>query len=268
MVVIDEVDACLIRRETRAELQALLGKYLSPSYLTAELEEEAALDMSGNRRSFDDEDYELPQGVMKESSGGKERTAETALAPWKLVHRQTIFASATIPQHNHFIRQCVQQQWTLNQPVHIQVTPGELMPPQLKHNYLVCPSKAHKISALRSLLKREAPRGMKACAIFTADDYEAQEIAEKIEDLVVELSNDSSSQRAEDQGEGGGGGLQALISRDHIKRRASIMEKFRSSASRVLVTTDFAARGLDIPQVSKKSPSNEELTCTYSFHCS
>ena len=49
----------------------------------------------------------------------------------------------------------------------------------------------------------------------------------------------------------GAAGVQALISRDHIKRRASIMDNFRSGASCVLVTTDFAARGLDLPQVGR-----------------
>ena len=131
MVVIDEVDACLIRRESRAQLQALLGKYLSPSYLTAELEEEAArsLESGGGgagMKNDDGDDVLLPQGVMKESSSSSGKmVAETALAPWRLVRRQTVFASATIPQHHHFIKQCVQQQWTLSQPLHVQVTPGE-----------------------------------------------------------------------------------------------------------------------------------------------
>ena len=62
------------------------------------------------------------------------------------------------------------------------------------------------MSALRSLLKREMSkreeedykRGLTACAIFTADDYEAQQIAENIADLVKELS--------QSQGQLGGGG--------------------------------------------------------------
>ncbi len=254
MVIIDEVDACLTRRETRAQLQALLGKYLSPSFLTTELEEEAALAAGGSK---EEEEVMLPQGAMKEGGGG---SSGKELAPWKLVHRQTVFASATIPQHNHFIKQCVQQQWTLRQPMHVQVTPGELMPPQLQHNYLQCPTKTDKLAALRAFLKRERSKGrLQACVIFTADDDEAQDIAEGLagaEGLVVEAGDGGEETEKEgapkphSKKKAGVPALQALVSTDHIKRRAKIMEAFRAGTSRALVTSDFAARGLDVPRIS------------------
>jgi len=246
MVVIDEVDACLTRRETRAQLQALLGKYLSPSFLTTELEEEAAVAAGAGKG---DEALLLPQGAMKEGGGGSGGSEARQLAPWKLVHRQTVFASATIPQHNHFIKQCVQQQWTLRQPVHVQVTPGELMPPQLQHNYLVCPTKADKLAALRAFLRRERSKGrLQACAIFTADDQEAEDIAAGL--AGSEGLKEEEEEEEEEGGKKGKGGLQALLSTDHIKRRAKVMDAFRAGESRALVTTDFAARGLDVPRIS------------------
>jgi len=243
MVVIDEVDACLTRRETRAQLQALLGKYLSPSFLTSELEEEAALAAKGGTG---DETLLIPQGAMKEGGGGSGGDEARQLAPWKLVQRQTVFVSATIPQHNHFIKQCVQQQWTLRQPIHVQVTPGELMPPQLQHYYLVCPTKAEKLAALRAFLRREQSKGrLQACAIFTADDQDAEVIAAGL------VESDGLDEEEEEEGEKKRkGGLQALLNKDHIKRRAKVMDAFRAGESRVLVTTDFAARGLDIPRIS------------------
>jgi hypothetical protein len=98
MVVVDEVDACLLQQDTRAQLHTLLAKYLSPSYLTAELEEQM-------------------EREREEGPGGSGR----AFKPWRLARRQTVFCSATIPQHHHFVRQCVQQQWTIGTPMHVQV---------------------------------------------------------------------------------------------------------------------------------------------------
>jgi len=70
-------------------------------------------------------------------------------------HRQTIFASATIPQHNHFMRQCVRNGWTLREPVRVNVSPGELVPPTLKHVYVVCRDRSTKVAGLRRWMKKE-----------------------------------------------------------------------------------------------------------------
>ena len=43
--------------------------------------------------------------------------------------------------------------------------------------------------------------------------------------------------------------VQALLQYDNIRKRGQIMEEFRTGACRVLVTTDFASRGLDVPEV-------------------
>jgi len=90
-VVLDEVDACLLSEETREELHTLLAKYLSPSYMSAELLSE----LEDNSKTT------VAAGLFKERGAVN---AET-LAPWKQSPRQTVFCSATIPQHNHFIKQ-------------------------------------------------------------------------------------------------------------------------------------------------------------------
>lgn len=51
--------------------------------------------------------------------------------------RQTVFASASIPQHNHFLRDCVQQKWTKSNVVHVHVNSVEPMPSCLRHRYMV-----------------------------------------------------------------------------------------------------------------------------------
>lgn len=241
MVVVDEVDACLTSPETGRELQGLLGKYLSPSFLTAELEEEAT---ATGGSSKDEEGPLLPQGAMKDGGGEKGGRVARKLAPWRLVHRQTLFVSASIPQHKHFIKQCVQQQWTLREPMHVHVTPGELMPPGLRHGYLVAPTKADKPAALLAFLRRERAKGrLQACVIFTADDREAEKMA-----AILARSGGLAAGGQEPRGESSV--VQALVGGEHITRRAKVMDAFRAGESWGLVTTDFAARGLDVPRVS------------------
>ncbi|CAN0472843.1 unnamed protein product, partial [Laminaria digitata] len=47
-----------------------------------------------------------------------------------------------------------QKQWTLTEPVHVQVHAKEAMPPCLTHFYVVCPPE-QKLPVLRALIKRE-----------------------------------------------------------------------------------------------------------------
>lgn len=85
-VVVDEVDACLLSEATRASLHELLARSLSPTHAEDEEDEDMA-------------------GLVEV---GLQISGDEVLSIRKPTGRQTVFASATVPQHNHFIRQCVQ----------------------------------------------------------------------------------------------------------------------------------------------------------------
>ncbi|CAK9173654.1 unnamed protein product [Ilex paraguariensis] len=76
-------------------------------------------------------------------------------------HRQTIFASASIPQHRRFLYDCIQQKWTKADVVHVHVNPIEPMPSSLHHRFVIC-GKKERHTALLSLLQSDAPQ----CAII------------------------------------------------------------------------------------------------------
>ncbi|KAK9288114.1 hypothetical protein L1049_016562 [Liquidambar formosana] len=51
-------------------------------------------------------------------------------------NRQTVFASASIPQHRRFLYDCIQQKWTKSDVVHVHVNPIEPMPSCLHHRFV------------------------------------------------------------------------------------------------------------------------------------
>lgn len=229
-VVVDEVDACLGKRETSNELHMLLSRYLSPTYSESE-----------------------EGGALSESS------ASNLLEDNRIVSyrkdRQTIFASATIPQHNHFMKQCVQQQWTVREPLHVQVTPGELIPPSIDHSYVVCSSMGSKLGGLKRLLAREAEKGKLSRALIFADEFRP------IEEFAVAISNELNGIVWKEMYNLADADLnQPIISvlrlEDSLSARAAAMDVFQAeqevdeSHIRVLLSTDLAARGLDVAGVS------------------
>eukprot|EP00752_Nemacystus_decipiens_P005841 g5276.t1 len=90
-VVVDEVDACLLSEGTRSWLHELLARSLSPTHAEED----------------DQEDDEEAARLVVVGAGRV--TGAAVPANKRVKDRQTVFASATVPQHNHFIRQCVQQ---------------------------------------------------------------------------------------------------------------------------------------------------------------
>jgi superfamily II DNA/RNA helicase len=90
MVVVDEVDACLASGANRKSLHELLSRHLSPT---------AALD---------GDDGVADPGGSGANAGQRGRR--------RLQHRQTVFASATVPQRRHFVRYGVESRfWVLRQ---------------------------------------------------------------------------------------------------------------------------------------------------------
>ena len=101
--------------------------------------------------------------------------------------RQTIFCSATIPQHRHFLKQCVQNQWmTGNQPpqyIALQSSSSSApqpLPAQLRHAYWVCSHTSTKLAVLRRLLQKIQRADPNAKVLVFADTQRPLEEMAKV----------------------------------------------------------------------------------------
>lgn len=272
-VVVDEVDACLLNNSGSivsaksnknlnlsgmhsGPLHELLSRYLSPTY--DEAEEEGAMQIEQDGRVV---------------SHGTDR--------------QTVFVSATIPQHNHFLKQCVQNQWMVREPVHVCASPGELIPPTLKHVYVVCKGMEQKMAGLVRMIHKEMDKAKKTgqasvrILIFCEPNRPLEKMGEALKrELLKRLSDDYDVTSS------------VLRYDDPTTVRVNAMEKFRGTDTylggriidtprtsttdspdayeldngtkeepkkletngkkilRILLSTDLAARGLDIAEIT------------------
>ncbi|KAJ1704259.1 hypothetical protein LUZ63_004038 [Rhynchospora breviuscula] len=152
--------------------------------------------------------------------------------------RQTVLASASIPQHNRFLHDCVQQKWTKRDVVHVHVHPVEPMPPQLHHKFLICTRK-ERLQVLLQLLDRDNP---KSAIIFVSEQSEKSKKAGHIPSttLVYEFLKDSYY-----------GELDVLVLEQdmNFNARATSFSEARHKGF-LLVSTDIASRGFDLPQTT------------------
>lgn len=154
-------------------------------------------------------------------------------------NRQTVFASASIPQHNQFLNEAVQQKWTKRDVIHIHVSPVEPMPSRLSHRFIVCDIK-RKLQTLLSLIQSDAPE---SGIIFVSEQSEKSKKAgnSPSTSLVIDFLKTSYH-----------GSLDILLLEDDMNfnsRAASLLE-VRKGGGYLLVATDVAARGVDFPEMT------------------
>jgi superfamily II DNA/RNA helicase len=174
-LIVDEVDACLLNNMgsvvvssssasyaaspgsgsiqlSGTTLHELLSKHLSPTYV----------DSTNQEANGGGADFANLGGASKQRRPVERR-------------RLTLFCSATIPQPRHFVKQCVQNQWMLQEPVHVRCQPNPdpyeqqqqqqsqtsssssfapMLPSSLVHQYVVCADQDQKMVTLRRLLQR------------------------------------------------------------------------------------------------------------------
>ncbi|XP_066389375.1 DEAD-box ATP-dependent RNA helicase 58, chloroplastic-like isoform X4 [Miscanthus floridulus] len=152
--------------------------------------------------------------------------------------RQTIFASASIPQHNCFLHDCVQHKWTKSDVVHVHVHPVQPMPSHLCHKYVIC-TKKERLHVLLSLLERDAP---KSGIIFVAEQSERSKKAGNPPSTTVVAEFLRNAYK---------GSLDVLLLEEdmNFNARAASFSEVKGRGF-LLVSTDIASRGFDLPQTS------------------
>ncbi|XP_028774394.1 DEAD-box ATP-dependent RNA helicase 58, chloroplastic-like isoform X2 [Neltuma alba] len=152
-------------------------------------------------------------------------------------NRQTVFASASIPQHRRFLHDCVQQKWTKSDVVHIHVSPVEPMPSRLHHRFVVC-HRNKKQQTLLSLIQSDAPE---SGIIFASEQRSKQAGNAPSTSLLVDFLKTSYQ-----------GSLDILLLEEDMNfnsRAVSLLEA-RKGGGYLLVATDIASRGVDLPEMS------------------
>ena len=136
--------------------------------------------------------------------------------------RQSSLFSATIPPR---IARLAERY--LREPTHVSVVAREMHPPpQVRQVYYEVPEPA-KMEALARILDLEAPA---SAIVFVRTRKDADDVAERLNGL--------------------GYLAQPIHGEINQSQRERTLERFRQGRTQLLVATDVAARGLDIPDVS------------------
>ncbi|KAF4378861.1 hypothetical protein G4B88_008331 [Cannabis sativa] len=154
-------------------------------------------------------------------------------------NRQTIFASASIPQHRRFVHDCIQQKWTKSNVVHVHVNPVEPMPSCLHHRFVIC-SKNMRLHALLSLLQTDAPE---SGIIFVGEQSEKSKKAGNAPPTTLLMDFLTASYKGDSD-------ILLLEEDMNFNLRATSLSELRQGGGYLLVSTDLAARGVDLPETT------------------
>ncbi|SDD71849.1 Superfamily II DNA and RNA helicase [Paenibacillus sp. UNCCL117] len=144
-----------------------------------------------------------------------------ALLKGMLRDRQMLFFSATFPPQ----LQAVIEHW-MREPEYVRVNPAQRTAETLEHIYFVCEER-ERIDTLRRLVRLWNP---KQAIVFINETDDIGEAVAKLK--YVGLS------------------VEGLYADSYKQERARAMQGFRAGRFQLLLATDVAARGLDLPEVT------------------
>ncbi|KAF3457184.1 hypothetical protein FNV43_RR01841 [Rhamnella rubrinervis] len=154
-------------------------------------------------------------------------------------NRHTVFVSASIPQHRRFVHDCIQQKWTKSDVVHVHVNPIEPMPACIHHRFVIC-GKNRRQQTLLSLLQSDAPV---SGIIFVSEQSEKSKKAGNAPSTTLLIDFLKASYT--------GGSEVLLLEEDmNFNLRAASLSEVRQGSGYLLVSTDIAARGVDLPETT------------------
>mmetsp|Transcript_1135 Transcript_1135/g.3181 ORF Transcript_1135/g.3181 Transcript_1135/m.3181 type:complete len:299 (+) Transcript_1135:892-1788(+) len=183
----------------------------------AELYESRKLKLSSVRMTVVDEvDQCLSQGFIDTLGSLMKRVSNS---------NQLIFASATadrVSVRNFALK------W-MKEPMLVRVEAERRMPKKVSHHYCVVP-KRKRIETLRKIAFSQEEQVGSVIAFVDSQsnvDTAAEALSRMGADSVVSLRGDADK-----------------------RERASVMQGFRNGKAKLLIATEIAARGLDLPEVS------------------
>ncbi|XP_039156967.1 DEAD-box ATP-dependent RNA helicase 58, chloroplastic [Eucalyptus grandis] len=165
---------------------------------------------------------------------------------WKLLtsfsssnNRQTVFASASIPQHKRFLHDCIQQKWTKGDVVNVHVNPIQPMPSCLDHTFVTC-HRSRRHQTLPHLLQWDSPE---SGIIFVGEQSEKSKKAGNVPPPTLLLEFLKSSY-------GSCSNILLLEEDMNFNARAASLLEVRQNEGYFFVATDIAARGIDLPETT------------------
>ncbi|KAM7278805.1 hypothetical protein ACFE04_005939 [Oxalis oulophora] len=153
--------------------------------------------------------------------------------------RQSVFASASIPQHNRFVSDCRQQKWTKRDVVHVHVSAINPLPTMLLHKFVMC-KKKEKLQMLLLLLGSDVPQ---SGIIFVNEQSEKSKKAGNDPSTTLLMDFLKTSYK---------GSLEVFLLEEEMNfnSRAASLSEVREGGGFLLVSTDIAARGIDLPETT------------------
>ncbi|KAF8819717.1 DEAD/DEAH box helicase domain-containing protein [Cardiosporidium cionae] len=156
--------------------------------------------------------------------------------------RQTLLFSATLTPSMTKLRDSFNAS-NNSQMLMVDANPEEAVPKNLQQKYIFLPRRVHLIYLVHIL--SEGLKGQRGI-IFTATCRECQLVTSTLEALEFSVTN-----------------LHALHNQ---RRRNACLMKFRSARANLLIATDIASRGLDLPKVDFVINLNFPRTYEYYIH--